>query len=153
MESMVLGHLSGATRLNTGTMTDLPTLAATLLANFCTIRFPASVDRSAQSTPSLSDWWTTAKARRAERLAVNAYRHQMRRQLIEHCHRRFLDHLEPDPEGGWRLHFFLADDAAMSLLIEASVGECGPGDPVVFDPKEFVAESLGGLKGIASDFE
>jgi DNA invertase Pin-like site-specific DNA recombinase len=41
----------------------------------------------------------------------------------------------------------------MSRLIEASDGECGPGDPVVFDPKGFVAESLGRLKGMASEFE
>ena len=151
MKIMVLGRLFGAIRLNTDAMTDLPTLAATLVANFLTIRFPTPVDRSGHSTPSHSDWWTTAKTRRAERLAVDAYRHQMRRQLIEHGHRRFLDHLEPDPEGGWRLHFFLADDAAMSLLTKASDGECGPGDPAGFDPKEFVAEGLGWLT--ASDFE
>jgi len=153
MGIMILEHLSGATRLNTDAMTDLPTLAATLMSNFRTIRFPACVDRSAHSTPSHSDWWMTAKARRAERLAVNAYRHQMRRELVEHGYHRFFHHLEADPEGGWRLHFFLADDTALSVLTEASDGESGPGDPAGFDPKEFIAQSLGWLKRTASNFE
>ena len=108
IEFMVLEHGFGAARLNTGTMTDLPTLAATLLANFRTIHFPRSEDRSTPSASSRPDWFTTAKARRAERLAVEAYRRQLRQRLHD-GHHRFLDHLEPDPrvDGGstssWRM--------------------------------------------------
>jgi len=36
-------------------MTDLPILAATLLANFLSIRFPTPVDRSAHSTLASTD--------------------------------------------------------------------------------------------------
>jgi hypothetical protein len=133
---------SGATRLNTHIMTADPILAAALLANFRTIRFPSSENRSTQSTGH-SDWWATAKARRADRLAIDAYRHQLRRQLAQSGHHRFLDHLEPDPaEGGWRLHVFVADDHALSIL--ADINACGVGDPVDFDPEEFVAQRLSG---------
>ena len=62
--------------------------------------------------------------------------------LVEHGHHRFLHHLEPDPAGGWRLHFFVADDAALTLLDELTEGACGPGDPVSFNPEEFVSERL-----------
>ena len=149
---MVLEHGFGAARLNTGTMTDLPTLAATLLANFRTIHFPRSEDRSTPPVPGRPDWFATAKARRAERLAVEAYRRQLRQRLHD-GHHRFLDHLEPDPEGGWRLHIFVEDDGALSLLDGITDQECGPGDPVSFDPEQFVMERLGYLNQSDSDFE
>ena len=45
-----------ATRLNTGTMTDLVTLAAHLLANFRTVRIPASGRQEGHA-----DWWTMVR--------------------------------------------------------------------------------------------
>ena len=59
--------------------------------------------------------------------------------------------MEPDPEGGWRLHIFVADKAALSLLDELTEWECGPGDPVSFDPEEFVAGDLRDLLPYCSD--
>jgi hypothetical protein len=127
-----------ATRLNTGTMTDLATLAATLRANFCSLHIPGS-KRGHQLS---GDWWATVRAMHAESLAAYAYRDRLRRLLVERGHHRFLHHLEADPAGGWRLHFFVADVAALTLLDELTEGTCGPGDPVSFNPKEFVSERL-----------
>jgi hypothetical protein len=122
-------------------MTDLALLAATLLANFRTVRIPAQND----DAPPSGDWWGAVKARRAEKLAVYAYRDHIRRELVGHGHRGFLHDLEPDPDGGWRLHLFFAAADAMSLLDEITEGRCGIGDPVTFDPEEFVREQLSRL--------
>jgi hypothetical protein len=61
--------------------------------------------------------------------------------LTDHDH-PFLDRLEADPDGGWRLHIFVADASAVALLDTISQGACGPGDPVTLDPEEFIAEQL-----------
>ena len=127
-----------ATRLNTGTMTDLAALADTLLANFRTIRIPSSERLEGQAT----GWWAMAKTRRAESRAAYEYRDRLRRLLVEHGHHRFLHHLEPDPEGGWRLHIFLSEDAAAALLDELIEDACGPGDAVSFNAKKFVLERI-----------
>ena len=62
------------------------------------------------------------KARRADHRAAYACRDRLCQVLVEHGHHRFLHHLEPDPEGGWRLHFFVADDAGLALLDELTEG-------------------------------
>ena len=54
----------------------------------------------------------------------------------------FLDRMEPDPAGGWRLHFFMADDAALPLLDELTEGAFGLGDPANLDPEKFVSERI-----------
>jgi hypothetical protein len=127
-----------ATRLNTGTMTDLATLAATLLSNFRTVHIPSSGHLEGRP----GDWWAKATARRADSRAACACRDRLRRLLVEHGHHRFLHHLEPDPNGGWLLHIFAANNAVLALLDEVAEGECGPGDPVKFDPNEFVSARL-----------
>jgi hypothetical protein len=119
-------------------MTDLLILATKMLANFRTIRIACSEDSS-----NYSDWWQAAKARRADRRVGYAYRDALRAALVEHGHRRFFDHLEPDPDGGWRLHLFLIDDAAVSLLDEITGELCLPGDPVALNPEDLVREQLG----------
>jgi hypothetical protein len=101
-----------------------------------------STDRDIRSSiPSHADW-RAAKARRADRQAVHDYRQRLRRELLEHGHRQFLDRIEPNPDGGWRLHIFVADEAAMLLLDEFAEGMCDDGDPVSFDHEEFVREQL-----------
>jgi hypothetical protein len=148
MNFIYFGHWSEPLRLNTGTMT----LAATLLANFRTIHFPRSEDRLMPFPTTTPDWWTKAKARFADRRAVDAYRQRLRRELVAHGHRLVLDHLESNPEGGWRLHIFVADENALSLLADISEGQCGAGDPLDFDPEEFVADHLNRLERLGSDF-
>jgi hypothetical protein len=122
-------------------MTDLPTLAATLLANFWTIRFPPT-DEYFPRSQAHWDWWQAAKVRRADRRAVYDYRQRLRYELIAHGHHQFLDHVELGPDGGWRLHFFVAECAAMLLLDSITEGRGGSGDPVSFNPEEFVQEQL-----------
>jgi hypothetical protein len=130
-----------AVRLNTGMTNDSSALAAILLANFRTMRFPPS-EECFPRAQTHSDWWQAAKARLADRQTVHDYRQRLRRDLIAHGHRQFLDRVEPDPGGGWRLHLFVADDGAMSLLARITEGRCGAGDPASFDPKEFVQAQL-----------
>jgi hypothetical protein len=119
---------------------DTSALAATLLANLRTIRFPPTEEYFPRS-PMHWDWWQAAKARRADRQAVFDYRQRLRSELIEHGHRQFLDYVEPDPDGGWQLHFFVTD-AARLLLDRITEGRCGAGDPARFDPKEFILSQL-----------
>ena len=126
--------------LNTGTMSDPQTLVRHLLANFRTIRLPAEVP-PVRPTLQPSDWWAMAKARLAEKRVLYNLRDRLRRVLIEHRH-RFIDCWEPDPEGGWRLHIFVLDDDALPLLDGIDGRRCEPGDPVDFDPEEFVIERL-----------
>ena len=139
MRTIYLGQQFRGVRLNTGTMTDIQALAAALLANFWTIDFQPSEECFPRSATHW-DWWQAAKARRADRQRVNDYRQRLRQELIAHGHDQFLDHVEPDPDGGWRLHLFVADDAAMLLL--DTQGRCGAGDPASFNPEEFVQEQL-----------
>ena len=119
-------------------MTDLASLAAALLANFRTVVIPAQED---DPNPS-GDWWGTVKGRQAEKRAVYAYRDHIRDELVRHGHNRFLQHLEPDPEDGRRLHIFVADDLALPLLDQITEGQCDTGYPVSFDPEGFVREQL-----------
>jgi hypothetical protein len=116
---------------------DLTALAAVLLANFRTVRIPAPDDHQRPS----DDWWATAKARRAEKRAAYACRDRLRRALTDDGH-PFLDCLEADPDGGWRLHIFVADEAAVALLDTITQDACGPGDPVTLDPEEFISKQL-----------
>jgi hypothetical protein len=131
-------HGFEAARLNTSTMTELAGLAEALLANFRTVRIPASET----SAPTPEDFWAVVKARRTETRAAYAFRDRIRRELTDHGH-RFLNRLEADPDGGRRLHIFVTDDCALRLLDEITDGACGPGDPVTLDREEFVSERLG----------
>jgi hypothetical protein len=141
IRTIVLEQRFRGVRLNTGTMTDLPILAATLLANFRTIRFPPSEEYFPRRSTHW-DWWQAAKVRRFDRQAVYDYRQRLRYELIAHGHLQFLDRVEIDPDGGWRLHLFVTDDAAMLLLDKSTEGRCGTGDPASFNPEEFVQEQL-----------
>jgi hypothetical protein len=120
---------------------DTAALMATLLANFRTIRF-APTEECLPRSSTHRDWWRAAKARHADRQAVYDYRARLRKALIAHGHRQFLDRVEIDPDGGWRLHLFVADDAAMHLLGEITEGRCDLGDPASFDPEEFVTTQI-----------
>jgi hypothetical protein len=121
-------------------MTDIADLRDALLANFRTVHI-----RSSDAWPEADDWWATAKAFRAEKRGAQSYRDRMRRLLVDRGHAPFLDYLEADPDGGWRLHLFVLDKAALALLGEHTDGECGPGAPVSFDAEEFVSEHVGQL--------
>jgi hypothetical protein len=131
-------------------MTDLLTLTATLLNNFRTIHFQPSEECFPRASTHWH-WWQAAKARRADRQAVDHYRQRLRNELTAHGHGQFLDHVEPDLDGGWRLHLLVADDGAMLLLDEITEGRCGAGDSASFDPEEFVLTQLDAWRGCAKD--
>jgi hypothetical protein len=122
-------------------MTDLLTLAATLLANFRTIRLPPD-DQPRQPSPSAPNWLQLAKARLASRRAAYAARDRILRELVAQGYHRFLHHVEPDPLGGWRLHLFAADAGAIPLLERIADGKIASGQPVDFNPEEFLKERL-----------
>jgi hypothetical protein len=119
-------------------MTNLASLASTLLAHFRTVVITAQKD---DPNPT-GDWRGAVKARRAEKRAIHAFRDHVRSELVRHGHHRFLQHLEPDPEDGWRLHVFVADDLALALLDQITGGQCAIGDPASFAPEDFVREQL-----------
>jgi hypothetical protein len=121
-------------------MNDIETLANSLLANFRTIRLQAV---ALPTRPDLqpTEWWEMAKARYAEKRVVYDLRDRLRRILIQH-RQRFMDRMEPEPEGGWRIHIFVLDEEALALLDGIDGRRCEPGDPVDFDPENFVIERL-----------
>ena len=114
-------------------MTDLPTLAATLLTNFATIRLRrcerlwtwAVEDPSARPLLQVA---TDYAAR--SKLILGCNRQYLRQRLLDDGHRAFFDRLEGDGPHGWRLHFFCLDPSAIAVLYDAGLGECGPGETV-----------------------
>jgi hypothetical protein len=140
MGKHTFGAVIRVARLNTCAMTDIETLANSLLANFRTIRLPADA-LPARPDPETTDWWAIAKARRDEKRVLYELRDRLRRALNQHRH-QFIDLVEPDPEGGWRIHIFALDADALVLLDGISDQRCEPGDPVDFDPEEFIIEWL-----------
>src|ERR1700722_483278 len=122
-------------------MTDLPMRAASLFANFRTIRFPMT-EECVPRSPTHWEWWRAAKAEYTAAQTVHDYRQRLRLDLITHGLRLSLDHVEPDPDGGWRLHIFVADAAAVLLLNGITDERCGAGDPASFNPEEFIRTQL-----------
>ena len=51
---------------------------------------------------------------------------------------RFQTYLEEDENCVWRVHFFAGKDA-LAYLEEIAGWTCGPGDPLGFDPSEWLA--------------
>jgi hypothetical protein len=119
-------------------MTDLATLAADLLANFRTLRIPTP--ERLEGPPG--DWWAMVKARRGAHRAIHACRDRLRQGLVENDYRCFLDRIEPDSDGGWLLHFFVADFAALPLLDLLAEGASGPGNALSFDAEKFVLQRI-----------
>jgi hypothetical protein len=145
MKSILSGQCLGGVSLNTGRMTDLVVLAATLLSNFLTVRFPRNAEMWRVLDEDLSfevRIRCLSHALRGELLSVGCHRHSLRLGLVRHGLRQFLDYVEGDPAGGWRIHLFLFDASAISIVPLITEGDVGPGDPVHFDPKQFVQRRL-----------
>jgi hypothetical protein len=126
-------------------MRDLPTLAATLLANFVTISMPLYEPRWAEPRPELSveaNYRSRADALRVEHLIARCHRQHLQILLLEDGHGAFLDFIEYDGLNGWRLHFFCIDTSAVAVLKAANIGILGEGDPIRLDPQQFVLHQL-----------
>ena len=120
---------------------DLRTLAPALLANFMTVCLPVS-----ERVWAFREWdlppaaynRCQENAVRCDRIVIGCHRNLLRFGLHEHGHRHFLDRLERTVGGDWRIHLFLADEAAVQLVPSLTPLEVGPGDPIRFDPQAFV---------------
>jgi hypothetical protein len=126
-------------------MTDLAPIAATLLANFVTVRIPRCERLWTWSEPDPSSRLRArllANALAGETLIGGCHRQWVRGHLLEHGHRAFFDRMVGGGPDGWRLHFFCLDPSAIQLLHDIPVGQCGPGDPVSFDAEKFVMHYL-----------
>jgi hypothetical protein len=151
MQFIVLEQGFEGARLNTGTMSDLQTFAATLLANFATVRIPRCESLWISSVPNPSPKHRCRLLSRAlagETLIMSCHRQHLQYRLLEQGHRAFFDRLEGGGPDGWRLHFFCRDSAAVKVLNHVGVGVCGPGNAVTFDAEQFVAHRLGQLERV-----
>ena len=149
MQFIVLEQGFEGVRLNTGTMSDLPILAAILLANFATVRIPRCESLWISHLPDPSPehrYRLLARALAGESLIMNCHRQHLQHRLLEQGHRAFFDRIEGGGLDGWRLHFFCRDRAAVSVLHDVGVGVCGPGNAVTFNPEQFVVHRLGQLE-------
>ena len=145
MQFIVLEQGFEGVRLNTGTMNGLPTLAATLLANFATVRIPRCESLWISSVPNPSPkhrYRLLSRALTGETLIMSCHRQHLRYRLLEPGHHAFFDRIEGGGPDGWRLHFFCREPAAVRVLHDIGVGECGPGNAATFDPEQFVMHRL-----------
>ena len=117
---------------------DLADLHETLIANWRTIQIPAPEPIPPKPGRSI---FAALHAQRATWRVVENAKDGILHRLAERGH-RFFSRLEEDPAGGGRLHVFLVDRAALADLKEIANGGYGPGDPVKFDPDEFLRERL-----------
>jgi hypothetical protein len=85
-------------------------------------------------------------ALRAETLHIRCHRQDLRVALFQEGYRHFLDYVERDPVGGWRVHLFLTDADAMVLLPTITTGYVGLGDPIGFDPQAFIERRLASIE-------
>ena len=130
-------------------MSDLQTLAATLLANFATVRIPRCESLWISSVPYPSPkhrYRLLSRALAGETLIMNCHRQHLQYRLLEPGHHAFFDRIEGGGPDGWRLHFFCLDPEAIGVLYNIGVGKCGPGNAVTFDPEQFVMHRFGQLE-------
>jgi hypothetical protein len=126
-------------------MTDLTSIATTLLANFATVRIPRCERLWAwpvDDPPPRLRARLLAIALAGEALIGGCHRQCVRGHLLEAGHRAFFDRIEDGGPDGWWLHFFCLDLSAIQLLHDIPVGQCGPGDPLSFDAAKFVVHHL-----------
>jgi len=135
----------GPRRVNIGRMIDFSALGTTMLANFITVRFP----RQEQVWVILEEDLDfdvrircLGRALRAELLSIRCHRENLRVALFARGHRQFLDYVESDPVGGWRIHLFVGDADALALVASITTGHVGPGDPISLDPRAFIERRL-----------
>jgi hypothetical protein len=130
-------------------MTDLSTLAGTLLTNFTTVRLRRCEQLWTWPVPDPSLrlhcklLQTTVQG---QTMILRCNRQYLRQRLLDDGYRAFFDQLKGDGPDGWRLHFFCLDPSAVAVLYGAGLGECGPGAPVRFDAEEFVTSRLSQLE-------
>jgi hypothetical protein len=129
-------------------MTDLSTLAGTLLTNFTTVRLRRCEQLWTWPVPDPSlrlHCKLLQITLRCQMLTLRCNRQYLRQRLLDDGYRAFFDQLEGDGPDGWRLHFFCLDPSAAAILYDAGLGECSPCAPVSLVPVEFVMSRLSQL--------
>ena len=112
IRTIVLEQGFEGARLNTRTMSDLQILAATILANFTTVRIPRCESLWTCSIPNQSPKHLQRLRSRAltrETFIMRCHRQHLEHRLLEQGHRAFFDRIEGGGPDGWRLHFFCHD--------------------------------------------
>ena len=102
---------------------------------FISLRFPP-IPRPVSSEFSLAP----TQAKRAQRLAVQAYWDLLRRLLTRLGRPASLDLIAYDPDEGLRIHFLAADPGLVAAMHEAAGEENGPGDLSAFDAHDQVRD-------------
>lgn len=126
---------------------DIAPLIPILLDNFVTVRFPRiSPEWECLQLRSESEWHRLGNRVRTERLIYQMRRVAYRMMLGEAGSRRFLDPIECRLTGDCRIHFLCADQTAVALIHQATMGTAGPGDPVDLKPVEYIEARLQRLK-------
>jgi hypothetical protein len=126
-------------------MFDPSALRTTMLANFVTVRYPRCEEVWAileEHLPFDVRIRCLGHALRAELLIVRCHRQNLRVALSQEGYREFLDYVEGDPSGGWRIHLFLRDADAIALVPSITTGDVGLGNPIGFDPQVFIERRL-----------
>ena len=128
-----LEHGFGATRLNRSVPTKSAAPTAPGFTDFRTVRVPGL----SSPLPLPKDEWVAVQRRLVGRRIAVEGRDLLGRFLTEAGY-RFQTYSEEDVDGEWRLHFF-ASKAALAYLEQITGPTCGPGDPIDFDPSDFLA--------------
>jgi hypothetical protein len=101
-------------------------------SDFRTVRVPGL----SSPLPEPTDEWVAVQRRLVGRRIAVEGRDLLGRFLTEAGY-RFQTYSEEDVDGEWRLHFF-ASKAALAYLEQITGPTCGPGDPIDFDPSDFL---------------
>jgi hypothetical protein len=110
-----------------------PTRNGTGFTDFRTVRVPGL----SSPLPAPKDEWAAVERRLVGRRIAVEGRDLLGRFLAEAGY-RFQTYSEEDVDGEWRVHFF-ASKAALTYLEQIVGPTCGPGDPIDFDPSDFLA--------------
>ena len=104
---------------------------------FISLPFPP-IPRPASSEFSLAP----ILAKRAQRLAAQAYWDLLSQLLTSQGHPASLDRIAYDPDEGWRIHFLAADPGLVAAMHEVAREENGPGDLSAFDAHDQIRDWL-----------
>ena len=81
-------------------------------------------------------------AKRAQRLAAQAYWDLLRELLTSQGHPASFDRIVYDPDEGWRIHFVATDPGPVAAMHAVAGEESGPGDLSAFDAHDQVRDWL-----------
>ena len=135
--SIHLEHHFGVAGLNTDMTQDHSPPPSGAPIGFIGLPFPP-IPRPVSSEFSLAP----ILAKRAQRLAAQAYWDLLRLLLTRRGHPPSLDRIAYDPDEGWRIHFLAADPGLVAAMHAVAGEESGPGDLSAFDAHDQIRDWL-----------